>query len=229
MLYGFVYGSLVGCGAGVQVEPSTISASGTGTATVSPDVVDVQLGVETVSDNPAEAIGENTTKMNAVMNVLKDMEVAETDIQTLYYSMWVEQVYDENRQPTNEFRYHVANTVNIRLHDLTKIGSLLESATRAGANNISGITFGVADTEELEQNALDNALANARQKAERIAADMNVTLGKVKYVSEGGGYTAPVAYYGEKLGVGGGGGAVPISGGQFTYSMTVQVVFEISP
>lgn len=221
---------LAGCSttqAGIDANIlSTISVSGSGTADTVPDIVDIQLGVDTIENEPATAVSKNTELMNEIMGVLKIIDISSEDVQTVFYSMWVEDVYDESG-PTGERRYHVTNQVNVRLDDLTQTGILLEEAISAGATTIAGITFGVADTTELEQAALDNAILDARQKAERIASDMGVELGSVISVSEGGASYPLVPYYGEK-GLGGGGG-VPVSEGQFSVSMAVQIVFELIP
>lgn len=224
---------MVGCNSmgdldGPQPVKSTLNVSGTGIASAIPDVVDIQLGVDTINTDPVEAVSQNTVKMNAVMTVLDKMDIASSEIQTVYYSMWVEDVYDQDYQPTGEKRYHVTNQVNIRLRDLAKIGTLIEQATDAGATTVSGITFRVAETTELEQTALDSAIKNAREKADRIAREMGVSVGEIISVSEGGYYTPPVAYYGDKGGVGGG-GAVPISEGQFSMTAQIQIVFELIP
>jgi uncharacterized protein YggE len=222
---------ITGCAspAGTTNEtPSLIYVNGSGTANAVPDIVDIQLGVEIVNPDPVEAVSENTTRMNAVMDALDKTGVSQKDIQTVYYNMWVEEVYDQNGQITGEKRYHVTNQINVRLDDLTKIGNLLEEATSAGATNIIGITFGISDTSELEKLALDNAIANAQQKAERIADDLSVELGSVQSVSESGAYVAPMPFSGEKGGVGGG-SAVPISQGQFNMTIQVQVAFELIP
>lgn len=210
-------------------SPSTISVTGYGEASASPDIVNIQFGVEAVSPDPAVAVNENTTQMNAVMEILQGLKIEDKDIQTVNYSMWVEMIYDNNGQPTGEQRYHISNQVIVRLHDLTLIGALLEKVIDAGVNNISGINFAVEDTTALAQTAMDNALANAQQKAGRMAEDLNIVLGKVINVYESGAYTPPVPYYGEKMAVGmGGGGDVPISAGQYSMSVQVQVIFEIS-
>jgi uncharacterized protein YggE len=211
-----------------QTVVRSISVNGIGNASAIPDVVDIQLGVDTVDIDPVEAVSQNTAKMNAVMAVLDKMGIAATDIQTVAYSMWVEDVYDLDYQPTGEKRYHVTNQVNIRLRDLTQIGPLIEEATDAGATSVFGITFGVADTTELELAAIDNAIANARQKAEWIANELDVSIGTIVNVNEGGFYTQPVPFYGESGGLGGGGGA-PISQGQFSMTTNVQVVYELIP
>ena len=208
--------------------PSLIYVNGSGTANAVPDIVDIQLGVEIINPDPVEAVGENTTRMNAVMKALDKIGIAQNDIQTVYYNMWVEEVYDQNGQLTGEKRYHVTNQINVRLNDLTEIGHLLEEATNAGATTVVGITFGISDTADLEKTALDNAITNAKQKAERIAGDLSVGLGSVQNVSESGAYVAPMPFSGEKGGVGGG-SAVPISQGQFSMTIQVQVAFELIP
>ena len=209
-------------------QRSTITISGIGTASAVPDIVDIQLGVEAVSNEPVDAVSNNTAKMNAVRSVLDGMGVDSSDIQTVYYNMWVEEVYDQDGQVTGERRYHVTNQVNIRLRDLDQIGTLLEKTTSAGATNVAGITFGVADTTELEQTALDNAISNANKKAERIASEMEKTLGTVINLVEGGFYIPPSPYFGEKSGLGGG-SAVPISQGQFSMTVQIQVVYNLAP
>lgn len=212
----------------VQNAP-TISVNGSGNVSASPDVVDIQLGVETVSDDPAEAVSENTTRMNAVMGVLKDFEIDPGHVQTVYYNMWVEAVMGEDYQPTGEQRYHVTNQINIRSKDLTTTGALIQEAIGAGATTIAGVTFGIEDTATLEQTAMDKAIEDAKIKAERMAEQMGVALGDVRSVMQGGAYYPPVPYYGEKGGMGGGGAAVPISEGQFSVTVQVQVVYELIP
>jgi uncharacterized protein YggE len=220
---------LAGCNTAAQSTPAatgqTLSASGTGSASTDPDVVDIQLGVDTVDPDLTEAVNQNTDKMNAIMAVFAEMGIAEKDIQTTNYNLWVEDVYDQSGQPTGEKRYRVSNMVNVRLRDLTQIGTLIEEATNAGATNASGITFGVADTTELEQAALDNAIENAQEKAAWMASKMGVNLGSITNVIEGGYYTPPMPVAAGNIGLGGGGG-VPISQGQFSMTAQVQLVYE---
>lgn len=212
----------------VEDKNSTITVGGTGIVSTVPDIVDIQLGVEILSDNPVDAVNESTMKMNAVMKTLEELGIAPVDIQTIYYNMWVEDVYDIDGQLTGEKRYRITNQVNVRLDQLDQIGNLLEKAIGAGATNINGITFGVADTTSLEQTALEYAINDANEKAKRAAGEVSMSLGKIISLVEGGVYTPPIPYYGEKGGIGGG-SAVPISQGQFSMTVQVQVVYELMP
>jgi len=210
----------------IGAEKTQLTISGTGIASAVPDIVDIQFGVDILNENPVDAVNENSLKMNSVMAVLDQMGVDPVDIQTVYYNMWVEDVYDQSGQLTGEKRYRSTNQVNIRLRQMDQIGLMIEKVIEAGATSINGITFGVSDTSELEQLAMENAITNATEKAERVTKELGMTLGEITTLVEGGLYSPPVPYYGEKGGVGAG-GAVPISQGQFSVTVQVQVVYDL--
>ncbi|MGC9394197.1 MAG: SIMPL domain-containing protein [Anaerolineae bacterium] len=234
---------LLGCGAKVQAGggtvsgatyaavggdvPNTINVNGSGMASNTPDIADIQLGVEAVNDDAAQAISESTTKMKAVLDAVKALGIVDKDIQTVNYNMWVEQIYDrETGIPTGQMRYHVTNQINVRLDDLALTGKLLEDALNAGANNVGSITFGVSDPTELQKQARATAVQNARAKAEELAAGLGVRVGKVRQVSDYiSGYN-PVPVVARDMGMGGG-GEVPIATGSYNVTVEVQVIFDI--
>jgi uncharacterized protein YggE len=210
---------------GGESMPRTISTNGIGTASAPPDVALIQLGVETIHTDAAQAISDNTERMTAVMDVLKAMEVEDKDIQTVSYSMWIEQVVDREGQPTGESRYHVVNQVRVRLRDLSKTGEFLQKALEAGANNVGGVSFSVADPTALQGEARDRAIADARAKAQQLATGLGAQLGPIRQASEYGGVVAPSA---PVEAYGGGGGPVPVSGGEFSVTVEIQVVYDIA-
>ncbi|MBN2392360.1 MAG: SIMPL domain-containing protein [Anaerolineae bacterium] len=237
-------GLLLGCGAQVQAGgggtvsgatyatvggemPYTINVNGSGMASNTPDIVDIQLGVETVNDDAAQAISESTAKMKAVLDAVKALGIEDKDIQTVNYTMWVEQIYNqETGVPTGQVRYHVTNQINVRLHDLTQAGKLLENTLAVGANNVGSITFGVSDPTELQKQARATAVQNARAKAEELAAGLGIRVGKVRQVSEYVSGPTPIATYARDMGMGGG-GEVPIATGSYNVTVEVQVIFDI--
>ena len=221
---------LVGCSATVETtreNRKTINVTSTGFASTTPNIVDIQLGVETIHSDPAMAVNQNSAIMKDVMDALLSLEIVSDDIETVFYSMWVEDIYDENGQLTGERRYRITNQINVRVGDLDLTGVLLEKAIDAGATTIAGITFGVDDTTELAQKALDNAIVDARKKAERIASEMGMSLGSVITISEGNPNATPMPFNDIKglRGV----RDVPISEGQFSMTMTVRITYEIVP
>jgi uncharacterized protein YggE len=141
--------------------------------------------------------------------------------------MWIEQVVDRESRPTGESRYHVVNQVRVRLRDLSKTGKLLQKALEAAANNTGGISFSVDDPTALQGEARDRAIADARAKAQQLATGLGAQLGRLRQVSEYGGVIAPSEpIFAEE--VRGGGGLVPVSGGEFSVTVEIQVVFDIA-
>jgi uncharacterized protein YggE len=220
---------LASCGTNSTLSTTSpaLSVTGSGQAAAKPDVVDIQLGVETANADATTAVDQNTSKINAVLDVLHNLGIDDADIQTVNYSMWVETLNDPNGQPTGEQRFHVSNQVSVRLRDLTQTGALLQQAIDAGATNVAGITFGVADPAELARTALDQALADAQQKADHITGEMGVTLGKVQTVIENGAATPPVPNMVKSTALSA--STVPVSEGQFSVSAQVQVIYDIAP
>ena len=109
------------------------------------------------------------------------------------------------------------------------MGRLLASVTEAGANTVSSVDFTVEDPEALVEQARQQALKDAQDKAERMAEALGTTLERPILVMEVGGGYPTIA----DRGVGGGGGAAvevaapSVSPGAFSVSVSVQVVYEI--
>ncbi len=202
-----------------------VTATGTGTASAPPDIADITLGVEIIDADASAAIAENNDRMAAVRAALSNVGIAELDVQTVSFNMWVEQVFGP-QGPTGEVRYHVINQVRVRLRDLSHTGELLEQALAAGANSVGGITFGVEDVAALQREARDLAVDDAHARAAQLAGRLGVDLGSVRQVTEGGGVVPALGVQAERVLAGGSG--PPISAGEFSVSVSVQVVFDIA-
>src|SRR5512139_3138542 len=148
--------ALSACGSPTS-QPRTLSVSGTGTVYLSPDIAYIYIGVHTEDADIAQAVARNNAQAQALSDALRNSGVDVKDIQTSNFSVWTSQQYDPATGSPTGTNYVVDNTVNVTVRDLSKLGSLLDTAIRAGANNINSISFDVADKSA--------ALAEARQKA----------------------------------------------------------------
>jgi hypothetical protein len=205
-----------------------LTVVGTGIVEASPDIVYLTLGVDLKSDNAATVVSDASAKMDSVLTALKAAGIAEEDIHTSSYNLWVEQRYDpQTGQATGVIDYHITHYVRVTLRDMDKVGTVLSAAVEAGANSISEVSFSVADPDRLATEARKKALEDAQKRAQEMAGTLGLTLGKVVSVSESGGYT-PVAYS-----LDGRGGAmeyaaaVPLPAGSFSVSISVVVVYEL--
>jgi uncharacterized protein YggE len=202
-----------------------ITVVGTGEAFGAPDTAEVQLGAETFAPTVAEATSQNEALVEAIMAALAAQGMESRDIRTSNYSLWAEQVYGE-RGPEGIAGYRVSNLVTVTIRDINAVSAVIGAVTEAGANNIHGVSFRVADPAALEDEARAAAIANARARAESLAELSGVTLGEIVSVSE------VITQPGIPLGRGAGGAmdeaaSASISAGELGYTIQVQVTFAI--
>ena len=216
----------------LQTEPAlprTITVVGEGKVKTKPDIAQINIGIEIVGDSVKDASSQAAETMDAVVATLTAQGVAEEDIQTSGYNIWVERPYGPEG-PTGDALYHVNNTVMVTIRDLEKVGTVLDATIEAGANNIYGVTFSVADPSQSMSEAREKAVADAQSKAEELAGLNNVSVGEVISISE---VIAPQGYYaGAYRGIPvaegmGGGGAGPISPGELELAVQLQITYAI--
>lgn len=223
--------AVAGCGlvgAPTQTRES-IAVSGFGEATGTPDVATVQLGVETEAGSIAEAVEISNQTVERVTQALLDFGIAANDIQTTNFNVWYQEDFDPaTGRPSGVRRYHVDSTVRVKVRDIAQVSATIQNGLDAGANNVFGLSYGIDDTAALEADARQQALADARDRAGQLADALGLTLGEPLVVSElvGGGLLS-LAEAGLRQGLGGGGGGPPLSPGELTVGIQVDVMYAI--
>ena len=208
--------------------PPTLNVNGSAQVTLSPDIAYISVGVHTENADANQAVSSNATQAQKIVDALKAAGIAEKDIRTSNFSITPQQQFDKDGKLTGVI-FVVDNTVYVTLRDLTKIGDILGAAVSAGANNIYGIQFDVQDKTTALAGARQTAVENARKQAEELAQAAGVKLGDVQNINYYNSY--PVMAEGK------GGGAmydtasavsVPVTPGQLTFTVDVNVVYAIS-
>ncbi|MGD0751669.1 MAG: SIMPL domain-containing protein [Anaerolineales bacterium] len=168
----------------VQTQPPqrTITVTGTGKVTLTPDIAYISIGVHTENASATQAVSGNNTQAQAVIAAIKGFGVADKDIQTTDFSINPQQQTDANGKVTG-ILYVVDNTVYVTVRDLTKLGDLLDSTVYAGANNINSIQFDVADKTAALSQARLAAVADAKKQADELTQATGVTLDVVQSIS----------------------------------------------
>ncbi len=211
--------------------PRTITVVGEGKTNIKPDIARVNIGVETVKSTVQEASTENKATVEAVVAAFKDAGVADADIQTSSYSVFAERYGSDGPLAETDIRYHVSNNVNVKIRDLESVGTLLDAAIEAGANNIYGVEFALDDPTEAQSQARAKAVERAKAKAEELAGLTGVALGDIVSVSEiigmGGGFYNGMVGASSYMGMGGGGGT-PVSPGELEVSYQIQISYAIA-
>lgn len=220
---------LAACGTAVAQTPEpesrTISVNGSAQVSIAPDIAYISVGVTTVDADAAAAVAQNNSQSTSVTNALISSGIAERDILTTNFSIYTTPVYQLEAQPA-EPTFTVVNTVYVTLRDLDKIGEVLGAVVEAGSNQITGIQFDVADKTAALAEARKLAVENSRLMAEELAVAAGVSLGPVRSINYyGSNYPVAVQYEREMPAMAA--DLVPISTGQLSITVDVNVVYEI--
>jgi uncharacterized protein YggE len=170
--------------------PGTISVTGTGHVTSPPDLAIIDSGVVTSAPAARDAVHANTDAMAAMVSRLKDMGIADRDLQTSGFSINPQYQHFRPREgqpapPPKIVSYEVRNMLTVRIRDLEATGAILDAIVSDGANQMNGITFTIDDSTSLMQTARERAVADARARAEVLTEGLGVSLGRVLSISEG--------------------------------------------
>ena len=149
-----------------------IAVTGSATVQAEPDMVTLSLGVEETKSDVAAAQALVNEKLSAVIEALKNAGIDEKDIQTGYYSIYNNYDYDD----PESIQYVASCSLNVIVRDLSKAGEMIDVAVAAGANQVGGVTFGVADLTALQDKALEMAVADGIRRAGVMAKAAGVTL-----------------------------------------------------
>jgi len=215
-----------------EILPPSISVTGTGQIFARPDMAQISMGVTTEAPTASAALAQNNDKMSALMKALASKGVPERDVLTSNFSVFPEYRHDpspmsspqERRLPTI-IGYRVNNEVHVRIRKLEDLGGILDEVIRSGANQVHGISFSIAEPAPVLDEARKKAVADARRKAELLAAASGTRLGKVLYINEGGGIMPPPRPM--MMMEARAASSVPIASGEQEMSASVNVVYAI--
>jgi uncharacterized protein YggE len=197
--------------------PEGITVTGVGRVNTVPDEAEFSLGITTKGRSARAALSANSERMRALIDALKAAGIAERDIQTRDVS--VGSNYDETGRSDD---FVASNTVSVLIRDLDRAGTVLDAATRAGANNVYGPSLTRSNREGLEARALEDAVANARKRAKALAEAAGVDLGAVTAITE-----AAPEVYGEAFRALDASTSPPIEKGTQEIQASVTVTFAI--
>jgi uncharacterized protein YggE len=208
----------------------TITVSSTATVKATPDEAVVTFGVTTRNGDSATAFSQNATDMQAVLDALKAVGIADKDIKTLNVSLSQRTV--DRGKATEHTVYVASNSIEVTVHDLTAVGTTIDSAVTGGADSVRGVRFQLADPDTIATDALTQAVQGARKKADALATAADAQVVRVVTIDEGSYrqpvYAAPVsdqAFHAAAL------AQVPtpvVAPDSLQASVTVSVVWEIT-
>lgn len=164
--------------------PETISVTGTGRSSVTPDRFTFTAGVTTVAPTVDDAVNQNNARVASVIAALKKAGATDKEIRTSNFSIWPQQEYVQGKMP-QILGYQVSNTITVTRDKIGEAGRLLQVAISAGVNQSSGLQFEVSDPTKGRDLGLGAAFEDARNKATLLAKAAGRTLGKALAITEG--------------------------------------------
>lgn len=170
----------------VTTKSETFNVSGEGKVSVVPDIAVVNVGVQTQGASVKALKDSLNTNINKVIDAVKKLGIKDSDIQTSNYNI------NPNFDSTLK-GYTATTNLTIKVREIDKANSIVDSAVASGANQIGGVSFDVDDRTKAENEARQKAVSDAKAKAESAAKIAGFKLGRIINYSENfGGGPIPV-------------------------------------
>ena len=204
----------------------TVSVTGTGRVSLTPDRASFTVGVQTISPSLSTATQENAARMTAILAALRQAGATDRELRTIGLSIYPQMAPEPGNKP-RIVAYQVSNNVTVTRDDVATIGKLLEAAVQAGANTVSGVNFTVREPARGRDIGLQAAFAEAKAKAEILARAAGRTVGRALAITEGGAAMPPMPMFRRAEMAQAASYAAPVESGAEEIAFTVSVVFEL--
>lgn len=191
-----------------------------------PDIAMVSAGVVTQASDADAAMRANATSMERVMDAIRKAGIAPRDVQTTGINIHPQYDYREGSTPAIT-GYQASNTVSVTVRDIGDLGEVLDALVASGANQVHGPSFDIDDKDAVYDEARRAALEKARTRAGMYAAALGMRVRRIASISEGGGFGPPQPMQMMAMDAQESRTTTPISPGESTLSVNLDVVFEL--
>lgn len=162
-----------------------VRVNGTASVSLQADTATLYLGAALRAKTVEEAQKKNAAVMEKMLKAIEEAGVPKEDIVTSQYNVQIlsDHGYSLGGEETS---YEVSNVLYVTVKDLSKLSTVLDDATKAGANNIYGLEFSNSKTGDAYEKAMTLAVENAKANAQVLASAAGRTLGGVLRVEDMG-------------------------------------------
>ena len=208
---------------------NTVSFQGEGKVLAKPDVAKLSFSILTQAATSKAAQDSNSTKSNEVTSFLKKQGVEDKDIKTTNYNIYPQQTYGINGGTPRITGYQVSQNFFITIRNLEQANKILEGVVAAGANQVDQLQFSIDKPEQLQAEAREKAIQDAKAKAKVLESQIGIDLGKIVNFQEN--ISGMPMYYDKMVSLDGrGGGSVPMPSlptGENEISIAVTITYQI--
>lgn len=207
---------------------NTLFVTGSATTHTKSDKVTVSLGVETTDKTAEKALLFNSNLMNKVINTLKESGVQENATSTSSFTINPNYNYSEYGAKGNLTGFTVSNSIHITSSNIDQISQWIDKAVQTGANTVNEVYFSISPKklEEIKNTLLKDAVANAKSKADIVAAAVGLNVAGIQSITVGelGLPPSPVPIYSKSVAFDEA-SSTPILAGEQEISSTVNIVY----
>jgi uncharacterized protein len=200
-----------------------LNVSGRGEVQVKPDVATIMLAVITEAQKAEEAASRNAEQAQRVIKQMRALGIPERDIQTSGLRLSPVYRYDDDSSYRRIVGYRAENSVSVKA-PIELAGEVFDSGIEAGANEASGMIFGLRDERPYREAALEAAVKAAHQEARVVSDAMGLSLlppREVMVDREGGPIIFQADIRTEKAMA-----ATPVMPGTLTISAEVRITYQ---
>lgn len=208
---------------------SSIRVTGEAAVTTKPDQAQIDIGVVTEARNAQAAATENAEKLDAVLGELRKALGPGTDIKSTSYSITPVYHYPKEGGTPTITGYSATNVVQIKTNELTQVGKIIDTAAQSNANRIQSLQFTLKDEQAVYIQALREAVAKARAKAEAIGSALGLKIVRVLSAQEGEQLSRPAYAEGMQARAAAPPVQTPVEPGTLEVRATVTLTVEIAP
>lgn len=166
---------------------TVITVSGNGETQVSADTAVVTLGVNIRDKEVLKAQQKVNEKIAGIRKALIALNVEEECINTNYINIYA--IYDYENDQEQIRAYEAGSSLSIKVTDMESVGLVIDASFAEGANTLEGIAFFAGDTASAQAESLTKAVADAKTKAETLAAASGMKITGIRAINEGGTYS----------------------------------------
>lgn len=172
-----------GCAFAIQSGVANITATGTGTVSLPPDMATVSAAVETTAARAEDAVSQNNQIYDRVVASLGRLGIARNDITLAYYNVsYNPPPVTPSNAGGERYGYTVSRSFNVKVRNIGKAGAVSDACVAAGATSINGVSFGLADPSTARAQAIAKAEADARNAAGALARTANLRIVSIKNI-----------------------------------------------
>lgn len=220
---------------------ATITVNGKGEVQATPDVSKFSITIEETAKDQTAALSASSEKVNAIINTLQMIGIAEKDIKTEYTSVNPKYEYQSGKVESMMYPpvaanpvivgYTSSHTLSVKVRDLNKVSDVQKAFTNAKVQNVSGPELSIDEPEQLKLDARAKAIDDATDQAKILAKQLHVRLGKIVGFSENGDGAYPM-YMSARADAAmtAKGAATPeatVAAGEQTITSTVSITYKI--